>query len=48
MNHEQSTSLMVTTRTVTTHELTYSVSRVTEVTALQSVNAICYWIVCHC
>jgi len=48
MNYEQCTSLMVTTRMVTTNELTYSMSRVIEVTALQSVDAICYWIVCHC
>ena len=41
MNHEQSTSLMVTTRMETTHGLTYSVSRAIEVTTWQSVNAIC-------
>ena len=40
MNHEQSTSSMVTTRIVTTHGLTYSLARAIEVTAWQSVKAI--------
>jgi len=41
VNHEQSTSSMATARTETTCGLTYSVSRAREVTAWQSVNAIC-------
>ena len=41
MNHEESTSSMVTTRMETTHGLTCSVARVIEVIALQSVDTIC-------
>ena len=41
MNHEQSTS-MAATRTETTRGLTCSVSRVIEVTAWQSVDAVCF------
>jgi len=37
MNHGQSNSLMVTTRTETTHGLTYSVARAIDITAWQSV-----------
>jgi len=41
MNDGQSTSLTVTTRTETTHGLTYSVARKIEVTTWQSVSAVC-------
>jgi len=41
-NYEQSTSSMVTAMLENTHELTYSVARVIEVTAWQSVYAICH------
>jgi len=41
MNHEQSTSLIVTTRAETTCGMAYSVSRAIEVTAWQSVDAVC-------
>ena len=41
MNHGQSNSSMVTTRTETTHGLTYSVARVIDITAWQSVDAVC-------
>ena len=47
VNLEQSTSLMATTRTETTHGLTYLVSRVTEVTAWQSVDAVCLCCLTH-
>ena len=47
MNHEQSTSSMMKTRTETTHGLTYSVSRVIGVTAWQSVNAFCLRCLTH-
>ena len=42
--HGQSTSSMATTRIETTYGLTYSVARVIEVTAWQSVDAVslCY------
>ena len=43
VNHEQSTSLMATTRMETTHGLTYSVFRATEVTTWQSVNAVAFF-----
>jgi len=33
LNHEQSNSLMATTRMETTHGLTYSVARVIDITA---------------
>jgi len=41
MNHEESTSSMVTTKTETTHGLTCSVARAIEVNTLQSVATIC-------
>jgi len=37
MDHGQSNSLMVTIRTETTHRLTFSVSRVIDITTWQSV-----------
>jgi len=40
MNHGQSTSSVVTTRTESIHGLTYSVARMIEVTTWQSVHAI--------
>ena len=40
MNHGQSTSSVVTTRTESIHGLTYSVARMIEVTTWQSVDAI--------
>jgi len=48
VNCEQSTSSMATTRTETTHGLTYSVARVTEVTTWQSDDAICLCRQTHC
>ena len=47
MNHEQSTSSMATKRTEITHGLAYSVSRVIEVTAWQSVSAVCLYSLTH-
>jgi len=44
VNREQTTFLMATT---TTHGLTYSVSRVIEVTAWQSVDVICLCCLIH-
>jgi len=44
MNHEQSTSSVVTTRMETTHSLTYLVATTTEVTAWQSVNIVCHFL----
>ena len=41
MNHEQSNSSMATTRTETTHGLTYSVATVIDITAWLSVDAVC-------
>ena len=41
MNHGQSNSVMATTRTETIHGLTYSMARVIDITAWQSVDAIC-------
>jgi len=41
MSYGQFNSLMVTTRTETTHGLTYSVVRALEVTTWQSVDAVC-------
>jgi len=40
MNHEQSNSSMATTRTETTHGLTYSVARAIDITVWQSVDAV--------
>lgn len=47
MNNEQPASSIVTTTMETTHRLTYSVARVIEVSAWQSVNAICLCCVAH-
>ena len=48
LNHGQSTSLTVTTRMETTHGLAYSVARAIEVTAWQSVDAVCLCCLTHC
>jgi len=47
MNHGQSNSAMVTTRTETTHGHTYSMARAIDVTAWQSVDAICLCYLTH-
>ena len=47
MNHGQSNSSMATKRTETTHGLTYSVARVIDITAWQSVNAVCVCCLTH-
>ena len=47
MNHGQSNSAMVTTRMETTHGLTYSMAGVIDITAWQSVNAICICCLIH-
>jgi len=47
MNHEQSTSSMATNRTEITHGLAYSVSRAIEITAWQSVSAVCLYCLTH-
>jgi len=47
MNRKQPTSSMATTVTETTHGLTYLVSRATEITAWQSVYAICHCCLTH-
>ena len=47
VNHEQSTFSMVTTRMETIRGLSYSVSRVTEVTTWQSVDAVCLCFLTH-
>jgi len=47
MNHGQSNSSMATTRTETTHKLTYSVARAIDITAWQSVDAICVCCLTH-
>ena len=47
MNHGQSNSAMVTTRTETTHGLTYSMARAIDITAWQSVDAICLCCLTH-
>jgi len=44
MNHGQSNSLMVTTRTETTHRLTYSVARAIDITAWQSVAMLFFFV----
>jgi len=40
MNHGQSNSSMATTRTETTHGLTYSVAKAIDITTWQSVDAV--------
>ena len=47
MNNEQPASSIVTRMMETTHGLTYSVARVIEVSAWQSVNAVCLCCVAH-
>ena len=47
MNHGQSNSSMVTTRTEPTHGLTYSVARTIHVTTWQSVDAVCLCCLTH-
>jgi len=47
MNHEPSTSSMVTTTMETTHGLTYSMARAIEVTIWQSVDAVCRCCLAH-
>ena len=47
MNHGQSNSSMATARTETTRGITYSVARAIEVTAWQSVDAICLCCLTH-
>ena len=47
MNHGQSNSSMAITRTETTHGLTYSVARVIDITAWQSVNTFCLCCLTH-
>ena len=47
LNHGQSTSLTATTRMETTHGLAYSVARAIEVTAWQSVDAVCLCCLTH-
>ena len=47
MNHEQPTSSTSTTSTETTHQLTYTVARAIEVTAWQSVDAVCHGRLTH-
>ena len=47
MNHEQSTSLMVITRTESTHGLAYSLARVIKMTAWQSIDAVCHCCLTH-
>ena len=46
-NYEQSTSSIVTVMSENTHELTYSVARVIEVTAWQSVDAVYHCCLTH-
>jgi len=47
MNHGQSNSAMATTRTETTHGLTYSRARAIDITTWQSVDAICLCCLTH-
>jgi len=47
MNHGQSNSAMATTRTKTTHGLIYWMARAIDITAWQSVDAICLCCLTH-
>ena len=47
MNHGQSNSSVATTRMENTHGLTYSVARAIDITAWQSVDAICLCCLTH-